>query len=140
MDEDIEEDCAILRGDFVNEDPTNACSRLTLDQLRDAFPSAPRPAGWEDQNPDYYRRQKVTVRTDCHNATSEVVDETMPLFKIGLIVAFQRLMSEDESKKSERMKQLETLMRETITQDWGFDKWTLRSSWYVVGFDPPDRC
>jgi hypothetical protein len=113
-------------------------SNLTLDQLRDAFPAGPKPDGWEDLNPDYYRRQKVTVRTDRHNATSEVAEETWPLFRIGFIVAYQRLMSINESEKTERMKQLETLMWETITQEWGVDKWTWRSRWYVVGFEPPE--
>lgn len=122
----------------MSEESAHTVSRLTLDQLLNAFPARPEPDGCEDWNPDYYRRQRVTVRTDCHNATSEVAEETMPLFKIGLIVAFQRLMSEDESKKSPRMKQLETLMWETLAVEWGFDKWTWRSSWYIVGFDPPE--
>ncbi len=118
---------------------TSPGSHLSLDDLLHAFPRLPRPADWEDHNPDYYRRQSVTVRTDCHNAVGEAVEETMPFFKIGFIVAFQRLLSVDESKKSERMKQLETLMWETITKDWGISKWDWRTSWYVVGFEPPEQ-
>ena len=122
-----------------NIEQINAVMLEAKDHLRDASSGWPSPTGARDWNPDYYRRQTVTVRTDCHNVDGEVVEETMPLFKFGFIVAFQRLLSVDESKKSERMKELETLMWETITEDWGIDKWTWRSSWYIVGVDPPDQ-
>jgi hypothetical protein len=113
--------------------------QLTLDQLRDAFPGTPRPEGFIEPPPNRYRQQRITVRTDSHNADGEAVEETLPFFKAGFIAAFQRLISIEASEKSERMKVLETLMWETITQDWGVSKWHWRSSWYVVGFEPPEK-
>ena len=119
--------------------PGNAVSHLTLDELKAAFPCSPKPEGCDERIPNYYRRQRLTVRTDRHDATGEVVEETLPFFLVGFIAAFQRLLSLDESSKSERMKKLETLMWETITQDWGVSKWDWRSRWYVVGFEPPEK-
>jgi hypothetical protein len=122
----------------MDEKESNGRAKLSLEELAAAYPRSPPPPGWEDWNPDYYRRQLVTVKTDGHNATGEPDEMTIPLFQIGFIVAYQRILSIDESKKSARLKQLQELMWQTMTEDWGVDKWTWRSGWYVVGFDPPE--